>query len=119
MSDHHNINYVEFLTDDIESTKDFFTRAFAWEFTDYGPDYISFSERGIAGGFFRSADTSPAAPGNVLVVLFSDDLDATQARVQVSGGEIIKPIFSFPGGRRFHFIEPGGNELAVWGDEED
>ena len=70
-------------------------------------------------GHHRSDETPVSQTGNVLVVLFSDDLEATQARVQVAGGEIIKPVFSFPGGRRFHFIEPGGNDLAVWGNEID
>ncbi|WP_440873968.1 VOC family protein [Thalassotalea sp. PLHSN55] len=108
------LNYVEFPARDIEASKRFFEKAFNWSFQDYGPDYTSFSNQGLDGGFYRSELTSVAATGAALLVLKSDDLAQTQAKVESAGGKISTPIFTFPGGRRFHFIEPSGNELAVW-----
>jgi uncharacterized protein len=108
------INYVEYPAKDIEATKQFFSTAFGWSFVDYGPDYISFSNQGLHGGFFRSEKCSSTENGGALVVLLSQDLEATEVKVKSAGGIVCKEIFSFPGGRRFHFIEPSGNELAVW-----
>jgi uncharacterized protein len=108
------INYVEFPAKDIEATKHFFGTAFGWSFVDYGPDYTSFSNQGIDGGFFRSEQASTTKNGGALLVLLSDDLEASEIKVKAAGGIICQEIFSFPGGRRFHFIEPSGNELAVW-----
>jgi uncharacterized protein len=108
------INYVEYPARDIESTKQFFGTAFGWSFVDYGPDYTSFSDQGIDGGFFRSELTSTTKNGGALLVISSDDLEASEIKVKTAGGTISQEIFSFPGGRRFHFIEPSGNELAVW-----
>lgn len=116
MPAHEKINYVEFPASDIEATKAFFTAAFGWSFVDYGPDYTAFSDQGLDGGFFRSGLSATVDQGTALVVLFSNALEASLARVEASGGRIVKPIFAFPGGRRFHFIEPSGNELAVWSD---
>ncbi len=110
----NQINYVEFAAGDLEATKEFFTKVFDWQFQDYGPDYIAFTNAGVEGGFFRAELASTIAMGGALIVLFSDSLEATVARVQEHGGTITKPIFEFPGGRRFHFKEPSGNELAVW-----
>lgn len=115
MSKHEKINYVEFQVKDLNATKAFFTAAFGWSFTDYGPDYSSFSE-GIDGGFYTSDLASSTANGGALVVLYSDRLEETQSKIESAGGIIIKPIFAFPGGRRFHFTEPSGNEFAVWGE---
>ncbi|MBN7755862.1 VOC family protein [Nitratireductor aquimarinus] len=95
----------------IDSVKAFYARAFSWSFTDYGPGYAAFNE-GIDGGF----DGAPDATRKPLPVLYSEDLEATLATVREAGGEIVKPIFSFPGGRRFHFTDPAGNELAVWSE---
>ncbi len=95
----------------LDRTKAFYSAAFGWAFTDYGPTYAAFDE-GIEGGFQADADEAPTAP---LPVLYSDDLEETLAAVEAAGGEILKPIFAFPGGRRFHFRDPAGNELAVWG----
>lgn len=116
MPAHEKINYVEFPARDIEATKAFFAAAFGWSFVDYGPDYASFSDQGLDGGFYRSGLSATVDRGTALVVLFSNALEATRARVEQAGGRIVKPIFSFPGGRRFHFSEPSGNELAVWSD---
>jgi predicted enzyme related to lactoylglutathione lyase len=110
------IDYVEFQTRDLEATKAFFRQAFGWEFVDYGPDYASFSDQGVNGGFYRAEQAASVASGSALVILYSAALEETQARVKSAGGTIIKEIFSFPGGHRFHFREPGGNELAVWSD---
>ena len=114
MNNHEKINYVEFAAKDISATKAFFEKAFGWSFTDYGPDYTAFSNQGIDGGFYKASLTSTCEKGAALIVLYSDNLEETQTKVERSGGAIVKPIFPFPGGRRFHFKEPSGNELAVW-----
>lgn len=114
MPTHEKIDYVEFPARDIDATKRFFEQAFGWSFEDYGPDYVAFSRQGLDGGFFRSEFAARVDRGSALVVFYSDDLEGTLAKVLAAGGEIIKPIFPFPGGRRFHFTEPSGNELAVW-----
>lgn len=96
----------------LDSVKAFYSAAFAWSFTDYGPTYAAF-EQGLDGGF--QADAAEA-PGKPLPVLYSENLEQTLAAVEDAGGRIVRPIFSFPGGRRFHFTDPAGNELAVWGE---
>lgn len=116
MPQHEKINYVEFQTSDMDATKAFFAAAFHWTFVDYGPDYASFANAGIDGGFYRSDQTASSARGSVLIVFYSERLEETQGKVEAAGGSITKPIFSFPGGRRFHFTEPCGNEFAVWSD---
>ena len=116
MDNHHHINYIEFPARDLEATKAFFMEAFGWSFQDYGPEYISFAKSGIAGGFYKSDLASVTVKGSALVVLYSKDLEATQLKVKNAGGSIVKEIFSFPGGRRFHFYEPSGNEFAVWSE---
>ena len=116
MSKNDKINYVEFPARDIEATKAFFETVFGWRFEDYGPEYTAFSDQGIDGGFYSADKASSAEAGGALVILYSDSLEEVQARVERAGGVILKPIFSFPGGRRFHFAEPSGNELAVWSD---
>ena len=116
MSQHEKINYVEFSSTDLAATKAFFESAFGWDFEDYGPDYASFSAQGLDGGFFTGEQGASTENGSALVILFSDRLEETLEKVKRTGGEILKQIFEFPGGRRFHFREPGGNELAVWGE---
>ena len=116
MSRHEKIDYVEFPSRDLAATKRFFEQAFGWSFEDYGPDYAAFSDQGLDGGFFRSGLAARTEAGSALVVLFSEDLEATLGKVEAAGGTVVKPIFDFPGGRRFHFTEPGGNELAVWAE---
>ncbi len=96
----------------LDSVKAFYSAAFSWSFTDYGPTYSAFDE-GLDGGFQADASEASAKP---LPVLYSENLDDTLAAVESAGGKIVKPIFSFPGGRRFHFTDPAGNELAVWGE---
>ena len=116
MNEHEKINYVEFPAKDIEATKLFFNKAFGWTFEDYGPDYISFSNQGIDGGFYKSDLKSTTENGSALIVLYSNNLEQTESKVLDAGGEIIRPIFSFPGGHRFHFCDPNGNEYAVWSE---
>ena len=116
MNQHEKINYVELPSRDLESTKTFFIECFNWNFTDYGSEYTSFSNQGLDGGFFLSELIASTESGSALIVFYSENLEETQSKVENSGGKIIKPIFSFPGGRRFHFTEPGGNEFAVWSE---
>ena len=108
------IDYIEFNATGMEAIKDFYSRVFGWSFEDYGPDYASFADGRIAGGF-RTGDARPSA--GPLVVIFVDDLAAAEQRVRSAGGTITKEIFSFPGGSRFHFTDPSGNELAAWHGE--
>ena len=116
MKEHEKIDYVEFPAKDIEANKSFFKRVFDWSFEDYGPDYAAFSNQGIDGGFYRSDLTASTQNGSALIVFYSEELEKTQSKIMEAGGEIIRPIFSFPGGRRFHFSDPNGNEYAVWSD---
>lgn len=116
MSQHEKIDYVEFPSRDLNATKDFFGKAFGWSFNDYGPEYCDFSNEGINGGFYKSEKVSTSESGGALVILYSKDLEATQNKIKAAGGSIVKDTFSFPGGERFHFKEPGGNEFAVWSD---
>lgn len=108
MSVSNRINYIEFQAPDLEGIKKFYTKAFGWSFTDFGPTYVAFND----GGFEKG---EAVVQGGALVILFSDDLEGTLANVELCGGTITKPVFEFPGGKRFHFLDPAGNELAVWG----
>lgn len=114
MPDHEKINYVEYPSRNLEATKSFFQAAFGWTFEDYGPAYTAFSGQGLDGGFFKSEMVASTENGSALIVFYSDRLEETLSKVVAAGGQIVKPIFSFPGGRRFHFTEPSGNEFAVW-----
>ena len=106
------IDYVEMKVKDIPAAKSFYEEAFGWKFNDYGPDYSSFEDGRLAGGLEQG---TPKA-GTTLVIVFAVDLEKALARVEAAGGKIARPIFTFPGGRRFHFTDPSGNELAVWSD---
>ena len=116
MNVHEKINYVELPAKDLTATKAFFESVFGWSFTDYGPEYTAFENQGLDGGFFQSDLASSTEIGAALIVFYSNQLEATLAKVEKAGGSILRPIFSFPGGRRFHFTEPSGNEFAVWGE---
>lgn len=118
MNKHEKINYIEFPTKDIEATKKFFAAVFDWSFVDYGPEYVAFSNAGIDGGFYQSNLISSTENGATLIVFYSNELEETQKKIKDSGGSIIKPIFPFPGGHRFHFSDPSGNEFAVWSDKD-
>jgi len=108
------IDYIEFNVSDIARSKAFYGSAFGWTFTDYGPEYSEFQDGRLTGGFTTTAPV--AAGGGPLVILFADDLEDTLARIETAGGRVVRPIFAFPGGRRFHFADPDGYELAVWSD---
>jgi uncharacterized protein len=109
---HEQIQYIEFLSNDLARAKKFYTDAFGWTFTDYGPDYVAFEGDHVDGGF----TTGQPVKGSVLVILYSEKLEDTKSKVEKAGGKIVQDIFSFPGGRRFHFADPDGNELAIWGE---
>jgi len=108
------IDYLEFPSCDLKATRTFFENLLGWEFQEYGPDYIDFKSGSITGGFFKSEHSAAQDNGSVLVVLKHHDLGKLQNDVIELGGKISKEIFSFPGGCRFHFTEPAGNELAAW-----
>lgn len=116
MKETGKINYVEMPSLDLDITKRFFGSAFGWSFVDYGPDYIAIENAGLEGGFFKSDQKATTINGSVLIVLYSTNLEETIKNIESSGGKIIKDIFSFPGGRRFHFADPNGNEYAVWSE---
>ncbi|MEJ2162455.1 MAG: VOC family protein [Robiginitalea sp.] len=111
--ENNHIDYIEFKAADLTAVKEFYSHCFGWEFTDYGPDYCSFSNSGISGGFEKSGKP----PGNgVLVVLYHKNLQEIKETILQAGGNMVQDIFSFPGGRRFHFRGPCGNELAIWSE---
>ena len=104
------IDYLEFTSPDLPASKEFFARAFGWGFNDYGPDYQELVDAGVSGGIAAG----PLAPP--LVILKAENLEAALAKVTAAGAQITRPIFAFPGGRRFQFREPGGTEMAVWSE---
>lgn len=116
MSQHEHdrrIDYIEFPVADVALARRFYSAVFGWTFTDYGPAYTSFVDGRLSGGF--SGGETPR-PGGPLVVMYARDLEAIAKAVQAAGGQITKPTYDFPGGRRFHFRDPCGHELAVWSD---
>ena len=118
MNIHHELNYVEFASTNLDETKRFYSEAFDWKFNDYGPDYVGIQRKqgdGECGGFFRADEVQSGGP---LVILYSNNLEQSLEAVTAAGGTITKGIISFPGGRRFQFADPSGNELAVWSDAE-
>ncbi len=114
MSQNIRMNYIELPAHDLTLAEKFYGDAFAWTFESYGPEYLAFNDGAMDGGFYRSELRSRQSEGSALVVLYADNLEACEAAVAAAGGEISQPIFDFPGGRRFHFFDPVGNELAVW-----
>jgi predicted enzyme related to lactoylglutathione lyase len=109
---HHSIDYVEITVRDLAAAKQFYAAAFGWEFMDYGPVYagIQGPDREV-GGLHQTDESRTTGP---LIILYSDDLNASAEAVVAAGGRILKEPYAFPGGRRFHFADPSGNELAVW-----
>ena len=112
MHTHHAIDYIELTVSDLNEAKRFYGTAFGWVFNDYGPEYagIRGGEREL-GGLRQTEDLRQGGP---LVILFSKDLEARLAAVESAGGRVLQQPYGFPGGRRFHFADPSGNELAVW-----
>ena len=115
--DENKIDYVEIPVTDPAAARAFFDALFGWSFEDWGPDYVSFNDGRLDGGFRRSE--SPPPDGGVLVVFYSEDLERDRDRAVELGASISQDIFEFPGGRRFHFVDPLGNEYAIWGEPED
>ncbi len=115
MPQHEKINYLEYPSRDLKATKQFFENVFDWSFIDYGDQYTAFDHQGLMGGFYFADLASKTSDGAALTVFYSDDLEASLAKVKRHGGKIVQEIFEFPGGRRFHFEEPSGNEFAIWG----
>ena len=113
MREDNKLDYLEMPAGALPSTKAFYEQAFGWRFIDYGPDYAAFENAGLDGGFYADVSDAVAKP---LPILYAADLEAAQARVEAAGGSVVRAIFSFPGGRRFHFTDPSGNELAVWSE---
>jgi uncharacterized protein len=111
---HHAIDYIEIAVTDMDSAKAFYASAFGWSLVDYGPDYAGIQGAGReVGGLRRDSEVRPGGP---LVILYSEDLERSVEAITAAGGTIREPIYAFPGGRRFHFADPAGNELAVWSD---
>ncbi|HKI51609.1 MAG TPA: VOC family protein [Geothermobacteraceae bacterium] len=117
MSVDQKIDYLELPARDLDAVQSFYEKAFGWAFTPYGPDYRAFNDGKLDGGFYRAGLKSSTATGAALIVLYASDLEKTRKQVLAAGGSIVKEIFTFPGGRRFHFADPNGNELAVWSDK--
>jgi len=117
LSAKNRIDYVEIPVTDLAKTRDFFTSMFGWSFQEWGDEYMSFNDGRLNGGFRHSAEPAPST--GVLLVFFSDDLERDVERVKDLGGTISQAIFSFPGGRRFHFVDPAGNEYAMWAEITD
>ena len=113
----HAIDYVEIPSREVARSRAFFTALLGWTFTDYGPDYTSFEDGRIAGGFFKSEKVSRTTEGAALVVIYSENLEESRDAVLRLGATLTRDIFSFPGGRRFQFAEPGGSEFAIWSDK--
>lgn len=118
MYKHEKIDYVEFPANDFEGTKAFFSNVFGWELENAGSDYLAFVDQGVDGGFYRSDRIMASEQGSALVIFYSIDIESTQEKIKRAEGRINKAIFHFPGGRRFHFLDPNGNEFAVWSNHE-
>ena len=108
------IDYLEYPVPDVAAAKLFYSTVFGWQFTDYGPDYSSFSDGRMAGGFTSTPEVTVGGP---LVVLYALDLTDIKDAIVKNGGTIVKETYEFPGGRRFHFHDPFGYELAVWSEK--
>ncbi|HET9856789.1 MAG TPA: VOC family protein [Chthoniobacterales bacterium] len=113
----NTIDYVEIPSRNLVATKKFFSALFGWSFVDYGPDYASFDDGRMTGGFFASEKTADVSAGAPLLVFYHGALEKMKTKVVDLGGQMTREIFEFPGGRRFHFREPGGSELAIWSDK--
>src|SRR2546422_9705154 len=107
------VDYIGCGAPDVGRTKQSSKQVLGWQFQAYGPDYTSFQDGRLSGGFTKDA---PVRPANPLVVIYAIQLEAIEAKIIQAGGKIVRKTYPFPGGRRFHFTDPSGNELAVWTD---
>lgn len=117
MTKDQRINYLELPARDLDAAQGFYEAAFGWSFKAYGPDYRTFDDGQMRGGFYNAEAQSSTENGAALIVIYARDLEGTKARILNNGGTIVRDIFSFPGGHRFHFTDPNRNELAVWSDQ--
>lgn len=116
MPQDRKIDYLELPASDFDAVQRFYESVFGWTFENYGPEYRAFNDGRLDGGFYKSEARSDTGTGAALIIFYANDLDAIEASVSAAGGMIVKPVFDFPGGRRFQFTDPHGNELAVWSD---
>ncbi len=115
---HHGFHYIELPSTDNAAMKAFYGEVFGWTFQDYGSTYVAIHGAGVEGGFDAASERKPSDQG-ALVIIYSEDLESSEEAVKNAGGEITLPVFGFPGGRRFHFKDPSGNELGIWTIVED
>ncbi|WP_455205316.1 VOC family protein [Kaarinaea lacus] len=115
----NKINYIEIPVKNVAETKAFFAKLFAWEFLDFGPDYSSFVNAGINGGFYKSDNNGFSSEHSPLIVIYTSDLEKIKGKILSVSGKIVKNTFAFPGGRRFHFTDINNNEFAVWTDKPE
>ncbi|MBT8092713.1 MAG: VOC family protein [Gammaproteobacteria bacterium] len=113
----NRIDYVEIPVTDLAKARDFFAAMFGWTFREWGDDYMSFKDGRLDGGFRRAEE--PPSQESVLLVFYSEDLERDVDRVKALGATISEDIFPFPGGRRFHFIDPTGNQYAIWSERPE
>jgi len=113
----NTVDYVETPSRDLPKTKAFFSELVGWQFTEYGPDYLDYTDGRTTGGFYRSDKVSSYEGGSTIAVIYTEHLETLRDRAKELGATITRDIFSFPGGRRFHFTEPGGSEFAIWSDK--
>ena len=117
MSVENQIDYIEIPVTDLHRAREFFTAMFGWEFQEWGDDYMSFADGRLNGGLRRATEPTPAT--GILLVFYTEDLERDVARVQELGATISQEAFAFPGGRRFHFIDPVGTEYAMWTEKTE
>jgi len=117
MATDKTIDYLEMPARDFDAIQSFYSSVFGWTFVSYGPEYVAFNDGRLDGGFYKADKHSSTENGAALIVLYATDLEKTRDTVLASGGTLVKEIFAFPGGRRFHFADPNGNELAVWSEK--
>jgi len=115
MRPQNRIDYVEIPVTDLQKAREFFAALFEWSFQEWGDDYLSFSDGNLDGGFRHATEPAPAT--GILLIFYSENLEQSVGRVEALGATISEPIFPFPGGRRFHFIDPTGTEYAIWSDK--
>ena len=117
MPENMKINYIELPAADFAAVEAFYSTVFGWTFESYGEGYHAFNDGRLDGGFYKSDLVSSQDSGAALVIFYAEELERVRDAVEAAGGHIIKSVFSFPGGRRFQFADPHGNELAVWSDK--
>ena len=113
----NSVDYVEIPSRDVTRSRIFFTELLGLRFTEYGPDYVAFEDGRMGGGFYTSDQVSSVASGAALIIFYTEHLETLRERAIALGATITRDIFSFPGGRRFHFAEPGGSEFSIWSDK--